>query len=177
VLVGVSSSLLAASGSVYYDVDVPDFTNGTLAVSGLAIGATPGTPSGPKDRLASLVPVVPTTQRDFSAEQEVTAFLRVHQPGRHPLVSVGVRARVLDARSAAVFTREERLEPQRFGIGRTADYTLQLPLADLPKGEYLLTVGDGERKRRESRGRRVDPPKRALLGAVRLGDVALALAG
>ena len=121
-------------------MDVPDFSKGPLAVSGVVISATPGSSWRPRDRLASLLPVVPTTQREFSADQAVTAFLRVYQPGRNPLAPVLVRARILDGQDAEVFTSSDRLDPARFGSARAADYTLSLPLVSLPGGEYLLNL-------------------------------------
>ena len=138
--IGASSTVLGKDGSVYFDVDVPDFSKGPLTASGVVISATPGTSSGPRDRFASLLPVVPTTQRVFSTEQAVTAFLRVYQPGRKPLVPVLVRARIVDDGSAEVFANSARLDPARFGGARAADYTLPLPLASLTEGEYLLTI-------------------------------------
>ncbi len=137
---GASTSLQAKSGSVYYDVDVPDFSKGPLAVSGAVISATPGVSSAPKDRLAALLPVVPTTEREFSSGQAVTVFLRVYQPGQKPLVSVLMRARIVDSQSAEVFTNAERLDPDRFGSTRSADFALTLPVRTLPDGGYLLTI-------------------------------------
>ncbi len=138
--IGASSSVLGKDGSVYCDVDVPDFSKGPLAVSGVVMSATPGVSSGPTDRLASLLPVVPTTEREFSADQAVTAFLRVYQPGRNPLVPVLVRSRILDGQGAEVFASSDRLDPARFDSARAADYTLSLPVVNLPGSEYLLNL-------------------------------------
>jgi len=135
-----SSSVHRKSGSVYYDVEVPDFSKGVLAVSGAIISVAPSASSGPKGRLASLVPVVPTTQRDFRAGDTVTAFVRVYQPGRDPLVPVLIKARIVDGHEVEVFTAAETPGPERFGSTRSADYSLMLPLADLPEGPYRLTL-------------------------------------
>jgi len=135
-----SSSLQGRSGSVHYDLDVPDFSKGPLVLSGAVISVTPDVSSGPRGRLASLLPVVPTTQRDFPAGDKVTAFLRVDQPGRQALVPVLIKARIRDGRDVEVFTGSEKLEPERFASARSADYALSLPLAALPEGPYLLTL-------------------------------------
>jgi hypothetical protein len=77
--VGLQSSLQRKSGSVYYDLDVPDFGALPLALSGVLVTATPGCVAAPQDALASLLPVTPTSSREFGRDQQVTALLRVYQ--------------------------------------------------------------------------------------------------
>lgn len=149
------SSLQGKSGSVYYDVEVPDFTKDALLLSGLVLSATPGVASVPADRLASLVPVVPTTRREFTTGDQVTAFLRVYQGGRKPLAPVALVARIVDGPGATVFEKTETLAADRFSSARAADYRLELPIATLAPGSHLLTVettlGDRAIARRDVR--------------------------
>jgi len=135
-----SSSLQAKTGTVHYDVDVPDFSKGGLSLSGAVLSATAASASGPKDKLASILPVVPTTRREFWSDEEVTSFVRAYQGGKEPLAPVVVTARILDGRGAEVFKASESIDPSRFSANRAADYQLKLPLAVLVEGPYLLTI-------------------------------------
>jgi hypothetical protein len=51
-LVAGDGDTVNRSGSVYYDVDVPEFLNARLTLSGILLTVTPPVASGPKDRLA-----------------------------------------------------------------------------------------------------------------------------
>jgi VWFA-related protein len=134
------SALRARTGSVYCDLDVPDFTKPPLSLSGLVLSATPALVVAPRDRLASLVPVMPTTRRTFSAGDGVTVFLRVYQGGRNALAAVTMTARILDSRGIPVFDTTNALPADRFSTVRSADYRLAPPLAPLTPGLYLLTL-------------------------------------
>jgi VWFA-related protein len=138
--VGAASSLQGRSGSVQYDLDVPDFAKESLALSGAVMSTASGVTTGPKERTAPFLPVVPTTRREFSTDEEVAAFVRVHQGGGRAVTAVVVGARIHDAHGATVFERTDLLEASRFGGGREADYQLPLPLAALGEGTYLLTI-------------------------------------
>lgn len=138
--VGVESALQHKNGSVFYDLDVPDFSKGAVALSGLLVSVLPGVAVAPRDKLAPLVPVVPTTQREFSAGDQVAAFVRVYQPGRKSLGPVDVRATAVDAAGATAFERRETLGADRFAESRAADYLVELPIASLAAGPHLLTV-------------------------------------
>ena len=138
--VAAESSLLRKSGSVFADVDVPDFTKDGVTMSGLAMSVTPGAPSAPKDGLRELLPATPTSERLFAGSDKVCAMLRVSQGGEKPLVPVTLVLRIVDARNAAVFEDNATLGPERFSAGRLADYRIDLPVAALPPGRYLLTA-------------------------------------
>jgi hypothetical protein len=83
---------------------------------------------------------VPTAQREFNAGEQVGAFLRVYQGGQGPLEPVVVTTRDVDGRDAEVFTKTETLGQDRFGPTRAADYRLTPPLANLPRGPYLVSI-------------------------------------
>ena len=74
----------ATSGSVYSDLDVPDFSSGALSLSGLALSASPGPAVGSADTLRTIVPVVPTARRSFTTGHQVSAFARFYQGGKAP---------------------------------------------------------------------------------------------
>jgi hypothetical protein len=79
VRVGVTSRLLARTGTVHIPVTVPNFTKKELQLTALLIGNPDGIPPSVDaaiglDRLRGLVPFQPSTQRTFTTGQ----ILRVH---------------------------------------------------------------------------------------------------
>jgi VWFA-related protein len=127
------------SGSVYYDLDVPDFSKNPLSLSGAILRVSPGVVAASSDRLRALVPIVPTSQREFSPADRVTAFLRVYQGGSSALVPVAFSVRVLDGQGATISSVPQTIGPDRFSDARAADYRVDLSLAALKAGPHLLT--------------------------------------
>jgi VWFA-related protein len=138
--IAADSSLEHKSGSVYCDVQVPDFRRSPLSLSGVVLSATPGATAARKDAIASLIPVVPTALRGFDAEQRVTAFLRVYEGGTDALARVRITAQIRDTRDEIVFEQTATLGPDQFSNVRAADYELDLPIAQLQPGPHLLTI-------------------------------------
>jgi VWFA-related protein len=95
------------SGSVFADVVVPDFEAASFATSGIVLSSTPGRPSAPRDALAPVLPVVPTSVRAFLARETLAAFLQLYQNGRRPLSDAMVTVRIMDATDRVV-VREAR---------------------------------------------------------------------
>jgi len=131
---------LATSGSLYYDLDVPDFSNEGVWLSGLVFSVKPAMPIAPIDGLKGVIPIVPTTQRTFRSTDQASAFVRVYQGGRKPLVTVPLRIKVRNDENLTVLDREQTAEPSAFGEGRAADVNVALPVGRLRPGEYLLTI-------------------------------------
>jgi VWFA-related protein len=127
------------SGSVYIDVDVPNFAKAPLSMSGLLVERRPAPPV-PDKAIAALIPVSPTTQRSFMSTDDVSAYAKVYQGGKGRLLPVKMSAKITNARNEAVSRQELVLEPEQFGAARAADYRVRLPLADLGAGDYLFEV-------------------------------------
>ena len=147
---------LSTSGSLYYDVDVPDFGKRPVALSGIVLNATEGPVAAPKDALRALLPVVPTTRRDFTARDAVTAFSRVYQGGKAPMAPIALQVQLRSATGALVFQRQQDVPVTQFTSARSADILVDVPIARLAPGEYLLTLettSGGEVVRRNSRFR------------------------
>jgi VWFA-related protein len=132
----------AANGraSVYTYVDVPDFSEQPLSLSGLVLAATPSVLSAPKDAFASLLPVVPTAQRHFARTDRVTAFLRVYQRVSKPAQPASVTARIVDVSDRVLVNEVVSLTADRFADSHGADHRVDLPIERLDAGEYLLTI-------------------------------------
>ena len=134
---------LSTSGSLYYDLDVPDVSSAPISLSGLLFTASPGPIVASRGELKDLLPVVPTTRRAFAATERVAAFARVYQGGRSPLASVPLRVRIRDRDDVTVLDRRDSLPAERFTASRSADLRLEMPIARLPDGAYLLAVDAG----------------------------------
>jgi VWFA-related protein len=148
----VAANMRGRTGSVYYDVEVPDFAGAALSLSGVAVTAAAAAPSSPNSRLAAVMPVVPTSRRDFTAADRVSAFLRVYQGGSHALVPVTIRARIVDSLNTEIFESVRALDVALFDSRRAADYRLDLPLAGMRPGPHLLTLEATMGKRVDLRG-------------------------
>ena len=127
-------------GSVYVDVDVPDFGKEKLSLSGVVLNnALPSAPVAPPRVLRDITPLAPTTERAFTAADIVTAYLRLYQGGTSTLAPVTLKTHIQDAAEKSMFDKTESLAADRFATERAAEYQLRLPLATLTAGDYLLT--------------------------------------
>ena len=134
---------LSTSGSLYYDLDVPDVSSAPLSLSALLFTATPGPIVASRGELKDILPVTPTTRRTFAGTDRVAAFTRVYQGGRSPLSSVPLRLQIRDQDDVTVLDRRDAVPAERFTASRTADVRLELPVGRLPNGAYLLTIDAG----------------------------------
>jgi VWFA-related protein len=132
------SASLARAGSVYAELVVPDFGKDAVSLSGVILTADPALPSAGLESFDSIVPVAPTTQREFAGHTGA-AFVRVYQGGRTPLTPVPLTTRIVNEQGDAVFERTETLGSERFDEARAADHRFELPLSGLAPGAYLLT--------------------------------------
>jgi VWFA-related protein len=140
VRVSAQSDLSDTRGSVYIDVEVPDFKDAKLSLSGVVVGAlATGAPVAPARALNDLTPVVPTTERAFAASDLVTAFVRVYQGGNGKLGPVTMKVRIADVADRAVFSQSDTLDVPQFDDHRAAPYQFRLPIKTLAAGRYLLT--------------------------------------
>jgi len=134
------NNALNLSGSVYSDVDVAALNSRDLTMSGLLLGVDPPLQSAPRDALADLVPLLPTTRRDLLTSWRANAFVRLYLGKWHALTSVVVTASILDAAGRVVFKQNTTIPGERFRESRMADYELALPLVELAPGPHLLTL-------------------------------------
>ncbi|HET9271902.1 MAG TPA: hypothetical protein VFO31_27175, partial [Vicinamibacterales bacterium] len=151
VRVAARSALLGRNGSVYIDLDVPDFSGTAVQLSGVILSSDPAWRLATSEGLANLLPVPPTTVREFDATTAVSAFARVYDRAREPAV---VRATITDAEGTTVFGRDTSLDAARFTPQGAADYRINLPISSLKTGRYLLTletVGKQKTARRQVR--------------------------
>jgi VWFA-related protein len=126
-------------GSVFTFVDVPNFASDALTMTGVAIAASPTTPTAPSDLFVDLMPIVPTSVRTFTRAQRVSAFARVQQGGTRS-ETVAVVARVLNRDGGVVLTDTKTFASDQFLTSRSADYRFDFSVADLEPGDHLLAI-------------------------------------
>lgn len=123
--VSAQSARLGKGGSVYLDIEVPNYEKAPLAISGLAIGYADGS------RVAStapMLPFAPTLDRVFASSDALRVYFEVASLGE-PADAAGT-LEILTASG----DRQDSI-PVRSGSGR-AD--ARLSLSALPAGAYIL---------------------------------------
>ena len=134
------SRALDRSGTVYAEVEVPDFTRAGLTMSGVALGTRRVTDESRADVLTQLLPLVPTSARDFAPSDAVTAFFRVFQGGETPVAPVAIQIMLLDMTNKTIVDRTETLPADAFGGGRAASHLIDLPLSNLKRGPHVFSI-------------------------------------
>lgn len=127
------------AGSIYYDIDVPDFSKGSVAMSGAMLSLAPNIIAAPRDKLADVLPIIPTTNRHFGSGDTVVAFVKLYQPGRADPKPVSLTTRITDSANAPVMNRVVTIQGVQFGQTRSFNWRAPIPIAGLRPGSYLLT--------------------------------------
>jgi VWFA-related protein len=135
-----TSALLIKSGTVFADLEVPDFTRAPVVMSGITLGRRPLPDTPRTDALAPILPILPTSGRDFAPSEAVTVFSRVFQGGATPVTPVTVGVLVLDMNDKRVFEQETTMPVTAFGDGRNASQMFDLPLEKMQHGPHLLSI-------------------------------------
>ncbi len=131
------------TGSVFQNVEVPDFTRDGARLSGVVISTSRTGllgPAEPPDDVREVVPVTPTTERAFPRGGRATVFARVYQGGRRALEDVAVTVSILAEDGQPRLERTGTLAVAAFEPDRQADLRMDLPLPAFQPGDYLLTI-------------------------------------
>ena len=139
VRVAAHSAMTGKTGSVYFDAVVPPFAKETLQLSGLTLSASPSLAVAPGEGFAQLLPVIPTSRRSFVPQDLVTGFLRVYQRAAKTPAPVSIRVTITDGEDRVRQQSTEVMGADQF-TGGQADIQVRVPVAELPIGEYLLSV-------------------------------------
>jgi VWFA-related protein len=140
-------------GTVNYDIDVPDFTQDPLMMSGIALTAASGVRTStvkPDEELKAALPAPPVAGREFPKGDELALFAEVYDNDVKTPHTVDITSTVVAEDGKTVFTaHEERqssdLQGKPGGYGHTARFST----ADFAPGTYVLTV---EAKSRAGKG-------------------------
>jgi len=128
------------TGSVHYDLEVPDYGQTPLALSGVAISSKRATlmPTARADeKLQSLLGGPPTTARAFAAGDTLTAYVELYTADTET-ARVDLETQVMGPDGRIVFRSRDELSAsqlQRTGYGHKVD----VPLSG-PGGDYVLRI-------------------------------------
>jgi VWFA-related protein len=139
-------------GSVHTYVDVPDFDNDPLTLSGVVLHDASAPTATPADALGGVVEVAPTTRREFTSGQRIVALVRTYQRRQDQRIPVAVTFRVLDQQLREIVTEPVTLTADRFQPDGSAEARFDLPLGRLQPGAFVLRVDaarDSSATRRE----------------------------
>lgn len=141
VRVAVTAEGTGRSASVFGTVTMPPFQELPLVLSHIAVSAASGG-RWTDERFGNLLPVLPTTRREFGRSDTATAFMRVYQgtARTEALEPVSIVASITDAAGTSRGSQVLVLAPAEFRENRAADCRITLPVTRLEPGEYLLSV-------------------------------------
>ena len=127
-------------GSLYTHVTVENLARTPLAVSGVFLAASSAPRLVTGSDPGAWLPLVPTTTRDFGQADRVTAGIRLVQPRNLLATPVAVETAIVDAAGRQVARVPATVSSAAFSAARVADYVIDLPIATLSPGEYLVTM-------------------------------------
>jgi VWFA-related protein len=139
--VGVRESPGGETGSVFYDLTVPDFRNDALALSGLLVTSVSAqqTPTAEVDAaVAKRLPGAATSRREFPVGDTLAVFAEAYANGtsRRPQ-EIAVTVRVIAENGEEVFNAKDSAVSTQ---SNPASIFAQFALEDLTPGLYLLRV-------------------------------------
>ena len=135
-------------GSVHTFVEVPDFDSQPLTLSGLVLFDRNAPTATPVEAAGGVLDTAPTTRRDFTRSDDITAFARVYQKTGTRPAAVTLVFRVLDRALNEVTGARMALRPDQF-TPYGADGRFKLPLDTLPPGAVRAADGGVGRSHRK----------------------------
>jgi VWFA-related protein len=136
------------TGSVFYDLEVPDFKKEKFTVSGVVLTAATAqvTPTAEPDLiLKQSLPGPPTTRREFYPIDVLAVYAEVYDRYWSDVPhTVDVTTRLVDEQGKEVTRTADTRKSSEFQSATTKSgffgYSTQVPLADVKPGRYLLQV-------------------------------------
>jgi len=134
-------------GTVIYDLEAPDFSKGTVAMSGIALASASGSrvPTASPDpsvkEFSDLLPSPPSTTRDFPRNDTLAVFAEVYDNVGKTPHRVEITETVLSDDGKVVHTTtDERKSEELQGAAGGYGYTAKIPLAGFAPGRYVLRI-------------------------------------
>ena len=134
------------AGSVLYDLEVPDFSKGAIALSGVALTSMQAANDmgtvRPKNPLGDYLPGPPIATRDFREGDTLTIFAEVYENARSAQVhQVAIKTELrTDEGRVVANTSESRSSSELQGKSGGYGFTSDLPLKGIAPGLYVLHV-------------------------------------
>jgi VWFA-related protein len=133
------------SGSVVYDIDVPDFTKDQLAMSGVVLGSAATArimTMNQKTAFASSLPGNITSTREFAPGDTLGIYAEVYETVKNTTSHTVTLTAQLRAEGGTVVraVSDERSSTELQGTRGGYGFTAQLPLTDVAPGLYVIHV-------------------------------------
>ncbi|MGH9204062.1 MAG: hypothetical protein ACRD2A_22780, partial [Vicinamibacterales bacterium] len=139
--VGAYEATGSTTGTVPYDIEVPDYAKSPLGLSGVLLTSSQAdllvTPN-PDPMLKDILPASPVARRRFSAAETLTVYAEVYDNSSQGR-AIAIATTVLDANDGRkVFEATDRRAAQP--SVKVQGFTTELPLKGLSQGTYVLRV-------------------------------------
>ena len=133
------------SGSVLYDLEIPDFTNGPLTMSGVTLTSAASAQVvtiGSEGAVAPMLKGPTTAIREFSRTDTLALFAEIYENGPGaPAHALDLTSTVRSEDGRVLFqNREERSSTELTGGRGGYGYATEIPLKDLAPGLYVIHV-------------------------------------
>jgi len=135
------------TGSVFYDLTVPDFTKEKFNMSGIVLTAATAqvTPTAEPDPiLKATLPGPPTTRREFYPIDVLALYAEVYDKLQTDVPhTVDVTTRLVSESGKEVSRTTDARKSNEFQLAKGGGffgYSTQVPLADIAPGRYMLQV-------------------------------------
>lgn len=142
--VAAQSGNSKAVGALLYDLEVPDFSQGPLAMSGIALMSTSAdripTPR-PEKSFTDVLPMAATAEREFERSDTLYGYVEAYAKAGGTPHAVQLHTTVTRDDGTVAFRRtDERPAEEWKKTGGTLPHSMKLPLAGLTPGRYVLRV-------------------------------------
>ena len=133
-----------SSGTVHYELEVPDFSNEPLEMSGLVLTSASAsrifTPRGDED-LKEVLPAPPTAKREFLPGDELALFVDIYDNVTKTPHGVNVTTTVRGDGGIVFQAEDERSSDELAGSRGSYGHGLRIPLnRNMAPGLYVLRV-------------------------------------
>jgi hypothetical protein len=141
--IGARDGVGGLVGSVMYDLDVPDFSKESLAMSGMLLTsafASRMPTASPDPDFKDILPASPVALREFPTGDQLAVAVDVYDNRAATPHRVEIRTTVTADNGTAVFSsRDERRTEELKGTG-TFGHVATIPLKGVAPGRYVLRV-------------------------------------
>ncbi len=144
--IGAADTASQRVGSVHYDLTVPDFSAGSLTMSGIVLtsslaGQTRTALASPDELVRKTLPGPPTVSRQFRVGEELALVAEVYDNDTKTPHTVDISTTLRSDDGRVIYTHEDQRSSSELG-GSTGGYGHQarIPLKDVAPGLYVLKV-------------------------------------
>ena len=145
--VGAREEQTGQSGTVFYDLQVPDFTKQSIMMGGLLLSA----PSAQQtftavadEAVAKLLPGAPTSRREFTQSDTLSLLTEIYDnDSSRSLRNVDIAVRLTSETGTEAFAAKDSIANGGADSKQNWDaytFTKSIPLAGVPAGRYLVRV-------------------------------------